>query len=45
MIELAKEIFKPLISICLMKHKNKQGGKTRKNKQMRLLKLKNIVLE
>ena len=27
MIELAEEIFKPLISICLMNNKNKQGGK------------------
>ena len=27
MIELAEELLKPLISICLMKHKNKQGEK------------------
>ena len=27
MIELAEEIFKPLISKCVMKNKNKQGGK------------------
>jgi len=27
MIELAEELLKSVISICLMKHKNKQGGK------------------
>ena len=33
MIELAEEFFKPLISICLMKNKNKQGGKLGKIKK------------
>ena len=32
MIELADKVFKSLIQICLMKHKNKQGNETRKKK-------------
>ena len=33
MFEFAEELLKPLISICLMKHKNKQGEKLRKIKK------------
>ena len=33
MFELAEELLKPLISICLMKHKNKQGEKLGKIKK------------
>ena len=44
MIELADKVFKSLIQICLMKHKNKQGNETRKKKK-ELVDLKFILTE